>query len=219
MDSDRIFVFALLFSVIAHGFILFQNPDFATRKLSASKKNRNQEQLEVQYLEGQPQPQAKAPLPAALLKQGPGLRPPPFIRQENILKKGTKLEVPRMPVNTKSDIVALKKKVTLPPLDINKISTPGYLNYYQMVREKIRRAAYQNYLASDTGEIYLEFTISNDGRLNAVNLIEKKSSPSLYLKEIALKSIRAASPFPAFPSELKNYPQLSFHLVVSFEVE
>jgi len=87
-----------------------------------------------------------------------------------------------------------------------------------MVREKIRRAAYQNYSRIDTGEVFLSFIISNDGYVRDTNLVEEKSSTNFYLREIALRSIKEASPFPNFPKEL-DYPQLSFNVVISFEVE
>jgi len=73
---------------------------------------------------------------------------------------------------------------------------------------KIRRCAYQNYSRTETGEIYLSFVIGQDGSLRDLRLVEEKSTPNYYLRDIALRSIRAASPFPAFPKEL-DYPQLS----------
>jgi TonB family protein len=86
------------------------------------------------------------------------------------------------------------------------------------VREKIRRAAYQNYTRIETGEVYVSFIISNDGYLKEIKLIPEKSSPIPYLRETALKSIKEASPFPNFPKDL-DYPQLSFNVVISFEIE
>ena len=122
------------------------------------------------------------------------------------------------PAFVKPDIIAVKKKITLPPIDLDKINNPSYISYYQIVREKIRRAAYQNYTRAEVGEAYLSFLISSDGSLKAMHLIEEKSSPSVYLKEISLRSIKEASPFPNFPKEL-DYPQLSFNVVISFEIE
>jgi len=116
------------------------------------------------------------------------------------------------------DIIAVKKKITLPPVDIEKINNPTYVSYYQFVREKIRKAAYQNYSRSETGVVYLAFIISSNGILRDVRLIEEKSSVNYYLRETALRSIRDASPFPIFPKEL-DYPQLSFNVIISFELE
>jgi outer membrane biosynthesis protein TonB len=48
--------------------------------------------------------------------------------------------------------------------------------------------------------------------------VEEKSSADVYLTEIALKSVNDASPFPKFPTEL-DYFQLSFNVIISFEIE
>jgi TonB family protein len=92
------------------------------------------------------------------------------------------------------------------------------MSYYQLVREKIKRAAYQNYTGTEIGEVTISFVVSKDGSLKDLRLIADKSSPSEYLTEIALRSIREASPFPGFPQEL-DYPQLSFNLAITFEIE
>lgn len=92
------------------------------------------------------------------------------------------------------------------------------MSYYQLVREKIRRAAFRNYNGSEKGEIVLSFVISSDGYLQKIMLIEGSSPTSGYLEGIAISSVKSASPFPAFPKEL-NYSQLPFKLVIVFEVE
>ena len=122
------------------------------------------------------------------------------------------------PALAKPETIIIKKKVSLPPVDTAKIDNPLYLNYYQLVREKIRRAAYQNYSSNETGEVYITFIISNDGYLKDVRLVEEKSSANYLLREIALSSVKNASPFPRFPKDL-DYPRLSFNVVISFEIE
>lgn len=142
------------------------------------------------------------------------LAPPPFV-EKPLLLKPTFIK----PVALKPDIIAVKKKITLPPIGVDKINNPSYINYYQIVREKIRRTAYQNYGRAEVGEVYLSFIIAKDGYLKETQVIEEKSSPNSYLKEVASRSINDASPFPAFPKELLDYPQLSFNVVISFEIE
>lgn len=141
------------------------------------------------------------------------LAPPPFVEKPPLSKPAF-----IKPVSLKPDIIAVKKKITLPPIELDKINNPSYISYYQIIREKIKRTAYQNYTRAEVGEVYLSFIISKDGYLNEAQLIEEKSSPNSYLKEIASRSIKDASPFPAFPKEL-DYPQLSFNVVISFEIE
>ena len=228
MFSNRPFLIAFLLSVITHGIILFQNPNLNLNIFPGDKK---EQKLEVSYLKP-PQETKEYPKPAAP-KREPFLRlsskitaakinPPPFIDRESIFQKSkesiAKEYAFTKPAFTKPDIIAIKKKITLPPIDLDKIDNPSYINYYQIVREKIRRAAYQNYTRTEVGEVYLSFLIFSDGSLRAVQVIEERSSPSAYLKEIASRSIKEASPFPDFPKDL-DYPQLSFNVVISFEVE
>ncbi len=99
-----------------------------------------------------------------------------------------------------------------------KIDNPSYISYYQTVREKIRRCAYQNYNRNEIGEVYISFIISNDGYIKSVRLINEKTTGNDYLKDTALRSVKDASPFPNFPKEL-DYPQLSFNIIISFEIE
>lgn len=122
------------------------------------------------------------------------------------------------PQLSKPDVIAIKKKIALTPVELKKITSPSYISYYQIVREKIRRCAYQNYTSQDTGEVYISFVIASDGNLINAKVIEEKSTPNSYLKEIALKSLKDASLFPAFPKDL-DYPELSFNVIISFEIE
>lgn len=149
--------------------------------------------------------------------------PPPF--PEAIRTKSEKTDSAVDNLLKKPNLEALnafpvKRTISLPPIELDKISNPSYVGYYQIVREKIKRSAYtyQNSLHSETGEVYLSFIISGDGRLQEVRVIEEKSSPILYLREIALKSVKEASPFPDFPKSL-DYPNLSFNIIISFQIE
>ncbi|MCX5713606.1 MAG: energy transducer TonB [Candidatus Omnitrophica bacterium] len=121
------------------------------------------------------------------------------------------------PTVSKPDIIAVKKKITLPPIDLDKINNPSYVSYYQIVREKIRRTAYQNYTRTEQGEVFLSFVISSDGYIKEIRVVEDKSSSNPYLLETSVKSIKGAAPFPNFPKEL-DYQQLSFNVVISYEV-
>lgn len=225
MFSDRVFQIAFLISLLTHGVILFQNSN-----LNLFSTNKKEENLEVSYIKELQKTQDSK---TVVSKREPFLKiqskinmekrtPPPFVEKENIFKitdKGTLLgPKPSKPILMKPDIIAIKKKITLPQIGLDKISNASYISYYQIVREKIRRAAYLNYTRTDTGEVYISFIISCDGYLKEIRLVEEKSPSSPYLREIALKSIKDASPFPNFPKGL-DYPQLSFNVIISFEVE
>ncbi len=228
MFSDRTFQIAFLLSLITHGIILFQNPNLNLNIFSINKKEQN---LEVRYLkspaETKESPKIMEPKKEPLLKLPSKITvaktaPPPFIDKESIFKKSKEIISKEFaftkPTFIKPDVIAIKKKITLPPIDLDKVNNPSYISYYQIVREKIRRAAYQNYTRVEVGEVYLSFVILSDGTLKEIRLVEEKSSSIPYLREIALRSIKEASPFPNFPKEL-DYPHLSFNVVISFEVE
>lgn len=144
----------------------------------------------------------------------------PVLDKERLLRSDRPAAQPDLlkPAMPKPDVTGFKKKITLPPIDTDKIDNPSYLNYYQIVREKIRRCAYENYSRSETGEVYLAFVVSSQGMLREVKLIEEKSTENAYLRGISVRSINDASPFPAFPTEL-DYPQLSFNVMISFEIQ
>jgi len=230
MFSDRVFQITFLISLIAHSAILFQNPNLYN--LSANKKGQN---LEVKYVRVTKESEINQRIQKGLAKKELFLKltskitaerrtPPPFVDsdRDSIFKKNNE-EILRNPAFAKPafikpDIIAIKKKITLPPIDMDKINNPSYISYYQIVREKIKRSAYFNYTRTETGEAYVSFIISSDGHLKEIRLIEEKSVTSPYLKEIALRSVKDASPFPRFPKEL-DYPNLSFNVIISFEIE
>lgn len=229
MLSEKTFQIALILSLITHGIILSQNPNLNLNIFFLNKKEQNN--VEVSYikppLQPQEHPKTIEPKKEPLLKLPSKVTavktaPPPFIDRESIFKKSKEIISQKYtftkPTFIKPDVIAVKKKITLPPLDIDKVDNPSYISYYQIVREKIRRAAYQNYTRVEVGEVYLSFVILSDGTLKEIRLVEEKSSSSPYLREIALRSIKEASPFPNFPKEL-DYPHLSFNVVISFEIE
>lgn len=227
MFSNKVFQLTLLISLITHGVILFQN-----HHLNLFPTNKKENNLEISYIKNIKKETKEYPK-NTILKKEPRLKLPtkitlekriplPFIDKEDLFRKSNTNILPgstfTKPAFIKPDIIAIKKKITLPPINIDKIDNPSYISYYQIVREKIRRAAYQNYTHSEVGKVYLSFIISNDGYLKEIRLVEEKSSTSPYLREIALQSIKDASPYPTFPKEL-DYLQLSFNVVISFEIE
>jgi hypothetical protein len=108
------------------------------------------------------------------------------------------------------------REVSMPMLKSEKINTPAYVTYYQIVRDRIRERAYNNYTRLSVGEVYLTFIIKADGTLGDLQIIESKSTANDFLREIGQKSISEAAPFPAFPSDL-NYPELTFNVAISFQ--
>ncbi len=93
---------------------------------------------------------------------------------------------------------------------------PAYTNYYRLVREKIRSNAYNNYNTKAHGQVVIEFLISNNGDLKEVELGSASISNKV-LRAVALKSVKQAAPFPAFPAELNQYSQLRFNISIEFK--
>jgi hypothetical protein len=92
--------------------------------------------------------------------------PPPFIDKEMIFNKTRTVNSRQglflKPLSGKTDVVAMRKKIVMPALDLDKINNPTYLSYYQIVREKIRRAAYQNYSEADTGGVFVVYPLARE---------------------------------------------------------
>jgi outer membrane biosynthesis protein TonB len=229
MRFDKNFQFAFLLSLGLHGLAILPNP--FSGLLPKPKKETN---LQVKYLKPDliKNPAVKTPISSA--KKEPFLSipnkvvakakisPPPFVEREEVLKKIKPTRVNNSqvtkPVMANNDVISIKKRITLPPVDLDKMDNPTYISYYQLVREKIKRAAYQNYSRADAGDVFISFVISEDGYLKNLLLQQEKSCSNNYLKEIAIRSVKDASPFPNFPKEL-DYPQLSFNVIISFEIE
>ncbi|HLD82635.1 MAG TPA: TonB family protein [Candidatus Omnitrophota bacterium] len=218
MFSERVFQFAFIASLITHAVILFQNPN-----LNLMPSKINQQKIEVNYV----RPQKKDP-PRELLMELPSklsakrALTPFFKGKQNLFQKNEGNNITgaifNKPASVKPEIISIKKKITLTVSeDLNKSNNTAYIVHSQIVREKIKRALYHSYSGTDTGEVNVVFVVFNDGRLKEARVVEEKSSSNAYLKEISLRSLREASPFPPFPKQL-DYPQLSFNVVISFEI-
>lgn len=123
----------------------------------------------------------------------------------------------RVPDKNRAMNMAMKKTVSVPVLQSEKINNPTYANYYSLVRGRIRQRAYFNYSEYYAGEVYLTFILTSDGALKDIKIIEERTTGGQYLRTIGLKSIKEANPFPPFPKDLR-YPELTFNVVISFQV-
>ena len=234
MLSDRVFLSAFAVSLFIHTGVIFYNP-----ALNFLPKPNKPEKLEIKYIkrsseEKQFNQLKKTAGNKAVNREEPFLKIPSEIvttrinppqlrggqgqsgKNEPQAWRGALLFI--KPNIKKPDINAVRKKITFPSVGLEKSKNPSYISYYQIVREKIRRTAYQNYTRTEIGEVYLSFIITSTGAIKGVRIVEERSSFSPYLREVTLRSINDASPFPIFPKAL-DYPELSFNVVVSFEVE
>ena len=219
--EDDIFKYALVLSLLIHVVIFAQLSSRASRHLSKTFQN-----VEITYYNLKLQTkEADIRRKDEITKKGPDKNtevkldrkagvPPPV---KDMSKLNDKIAaVNKQPVMFKE--LQVKHKVLVPPLKSEKINNPLYQSYYQAVRNVIRERAYANYSQLDAGEVYLTFVILSSGTVKQVQLIDDKTTANDYLRKISLKSIEEANPFPPFPKEL-NYPELSFNVAISFEVE
>jgi len=144
-----------------------------------------------------------------------GKKPLPYIK--NIMSK---LMTSNNLLDIKKPRVAEKKirEIIFSEISQNKElrKNPAYMDYYRIIREKIRSRAYENYNSLKRGEVILTFMVSKDGSLRKVRL-DKESIKHSGLRKIALRSIKESAPFPEFPPELKDYSHLQFNLSISFK--
>ncbi|MFH1190872.1 MAG: energy transducer TonB [Candidatus Omnitrophota bacterium] len=235
MFSDHLLRVTLAVSILVHGAIFLRSPG-----LNPFRPAPKIQKIAVRYIKETPQAKPLLKNLSALDRQelvpkaGARRLSLPYIEPGDVkgLPNSHKLESRGLaftsqspppagftkPAFINSEVMAIKKKITLPEIEMARIDNPSYINYYQIVREKIRRSAYQNYMYIETGQVYVSFIISNYGGLMDARLAEERTTANDYLKNIALKSVREAAPFPNFPKEL-DYPQLSFNIIISFEME
>lgn len=142
--------------------------------------------------------------------------PPPYI--DNITQKMLPKYTNNLSLNKPEITPEKMREVILSDTisDKNLKKLPAYMNYYRMIREKIRKNAYNYYDSKKNGEIFLSFIINSNGTLENLSL-DNKSAENVFLQRIAVKSVEEASPFPSFPEELKNYTRLHFNISIYFK--
>ncbi|MEI6832063.1 MAG: hypothetical protein WCK61_05105, partial [Candidatus Omnitrophota bacterium] len=139
MLSHRILRVTFAFSLLAHGVILLQSPH-----LNPFSPPPKEQTIKVRYLKKEelaaklmPKQLTNSSSGKALPKQDPFLKldskvgtgdkiPPPYIERENILK-GPKAMLDKPPNFAKPtfaspDLIAIKKKITLPAIEMAKIN-------------------------------------------------------------------------------------------------
>lgn len=95
--------------------------------------------------------------------------------------------------------------------------TSDYVNYYQLIREKIRSRLKDNYqYYNREGEVHLSFVLTQNGSLLSYNIDRSKSTQDEMLLSITATSLKAISPFPALPRSL-SMSKMSFNIVISFK--
>ena len=95
--------------------------------------------------------------------------------------------------------------------------TRDYVNYYQLIREKIRSRLSDNHqYYKREGEVYLSFVLTQNGSLLSYAIDRSKSTQDESLLRITETSIKAISPFPPLPRSLST-SKMSFNIQISFK--
>ena len=197
---------AILISVIIHAFFIMPFHNLDLKDTARVKKP-----LTVNYyIEEEPKPVVRPSLPVRDVKitETPRVnlakkvetKPSPTARAETAKEKSDR---------SKSEEDALKQARIK--------STKDYINYYSLIREKIRQRLKVNYKSFYAeGDVRLAFTLDRNGALSDVHIEDDGSVADKGLRDISAASVREASPFPTFPRAL-SLPKMSFNLIVTFK--
>ena len=91
-----------------------------------------------------------------------------------------------------------------------------YIQYYELIRQEIKQKIDKNYTArGKEGRVEIVFTLNRFGVLRNIDVDEENITENLYLRSVALKSVKVAAPFPAFPSSLGR-KELTFSIAIIF---
>jgi len=90
-------------------------------------------------------------------------------------------------------------------LHLNQQEKPIFFTYYGEIRERIRKNLFTYYRKGEQeGDITLNFVLFPNGQLKKVKALEKGNPSHPGLKEIGMRSVIDASPFPPFPDGFKR---------------
>ena len=123
----------------------------------------------------------------------------------------------------------LKEKSLAKKQDASKLSTAlaakkdaeaksdrDYVDYYRLIREKVRARLKENYRHyKNEGDVYLSFSLVTDGSLLACAIDQTKSTTDEKLIQITEETLKEVSPFPPVPKTF-SAAKMSFNLVISF---
>lgn len=224
-NENKIFNIAIAVSLLVHFTVLLRLSQHKHQPKINPRKKTEITYQRIKKVDAQKEKEAIKPsksiqerkltkTPKALLKDDPTISTP-LVKDMAKLDGKFKLDQKH---SVKIETKPVQRKISVPELKSEKINNPVYLNYYQVVRSRIKDRAYDNYSKIESGSVYLTFVLFSDGTLKQIKLIEERTTANQYLKDVGLRSIQEASPFPAFPPDLK-YPELSFNVVISFEIK
>lgn len=216
MAENKTFQLAVIVSIIAHSVIFLGVPD-----MPFLPSRRSLESIKISYYKIKELPKKET----FVKKVEPIAKDLPDVKKEEILKPPKTVAEKAVKPKVEPERIAAAKevkekrfeKVIEEEKDDAKRAT--YISYYRAVRERIRKFADRNYPRKRSlgqGEVFLSFVVASSGELLQVRVVNEKSIESFALRNLAINSIRDASPFPPFPKGMSQY-QITFNVVISFE--
>jgi protein TonB len=205
---------AIMISTIVHAAVLMPLSVTASREIPAPKKD-----ILVDYVKLSEPPKEKAMKRDADLKMPD--RPKVDLRPKVDSSPGQKVEKAEV---ARDKGVVDDEKAARTKIDADRAelaaqararATKDYINYYQLIREKIKRNVRRRYRdRSREGEVRLNFVLNSDGSLAVSEVVGGASDEEL--ASIALASLREAAPFPRFPKDL-SLARMSFTVEIIFK--
>lgn len=128
--------------------------------------------------------------------------------------------VKQAPVSPKNEVVLASPgshSLSHPFLPTSAQEGMAYMNYFEVLRDRIQVSVrYPKEWAA--GEVYISFVIKSNGnlKLDTINILENGSTNNRFLREAAIQSIMAASPFPQFPKGL-NRQEICFNIPLVYQ--
>lgn len=123
-------------------------------------------------------------------------------------------------------LVPIAKPIPLPRPTLPKLSLNipkelekdmDYQRYYQLIRDRIRSCAEQNYRGFESsGIVHVAFVVGEKGILKNIQIFKQDTSANDLLLQVAVRSVKDSAPFPAFPSEL-SHKELPFSIYIEFK--
>ena len=156
----------------------------------------------------------------------------PMIKAEKILKnlpdnyklEQKKLKIKKKEASAENEKTApIKERAKQAPAQkntqeyIEAENLEEYISYYKLLREKIKKEIDRRYArGGKEGTVHVVFTLLQNGVLKKIVIDEARSAKSARLKKITVKSVKSASPFPAFPEALDR-KELIFSIAIIFK--
>ena len=225
MPSDKIFINALIASLILHIFIFVPLPH-----IRSATKFQKPEETEFVY-----HPERKVPIYSKLIAEKPTAKPIVHAKAEKPQEQKSGVSQPPKPVSENqvhekitpsvspvSEVVSIKpaasdNSMLIADDTIDLSSEPIYLDYYNAVRSQIYRSAQASkpsYFME--GGVTLVFTLSRTGMLLNAGIVQEKSTKNPILQKHALSGIEHAAPFLPFHESMKEQ-ELTLRITISFE--